>query len=205
MRSMFAATLLTAILGASADSGFMSPDGREPINCPLPGTLHQENTGGSDGAGLCVFASCKHAGLWQNDPLFAAIFDWMQKHPGGGYPEKVDAMLKRASKELGLPIPPYVQLLDADDDLLELASANGYMLCVTYSKSPTGRYNGGKIAHMVNAAHYSKAWVGILDNNYIGEDEIEWMTPAEFRRIANLGGEVWAIVLLTPPPPPAPK
>lgn len=197
----------SAPVGAKV-GGRTSPDGKEEINCDLPGEFHIHNQGGSDGLGLCVFASMHHSGVWNNDPLFDAIFQWMRSHPGGGYPEKVDAMLKQASAQLSLPVPSYVQLEGKVSELapvLELASKNGLMLCVTYSKSPTGRYGGQRIAHMVNAPHWSKNWVAILDNNYPGDSSYEWMTPEEYTRVCTGGsGGIWAVILLNPCPPPCP-
>jgi hypothetical protein len=191
-------------IGASV-GGKVSPDGKEEIICDLPGSLHQKNTGGSDGAGLCVFASARHAGRWQGDSGFAGLFDWMRQHPGGGYPEKFTRMLQQFCSEKGLKVPEYIQIEENDLDILEAASRNGYMICTTYSRSPTGRYGGQRIAHMVNAAHFTKNWVAILDNNYIGEDNYEWMTPQEYLKAASGGRKLWAILLLVPQPPPCPR
>lgn len=184
--------------------GNVAPDGQTEIHCDLPGELHQKNTGGSDGAGLCVFASMRHSGRYQNDPLFAACFEWMKKHPGGGYPEKVDRVLQQASKELGLPVPDYIQVEGGDLEVLKLACRTGRMPGVTYCKSPTGRYGGSTIAHMVSLPHADDQWFCVLDNNYPGEDAYEWMTPQEFSRTYTGGGGGWSVILLTAPPPPAP-
>ena len=43
------------------------PDGTE-LDCDLPEPFHVKNRGGSDGAGLCVFASMRHSGLWADEP-----------------------------------------------------------------------------------------------------------------------------------------
>lgn len=173
------------------------------VACDIPNDLHQKNTGGSDGAGLCVFASMRHSGLWQNNELFAGIFQWMKKHPGGGYPSKVDAMLKRYAGETGKPIPDYVQSESGDLEILKLACKTGRMPGVTYGYSPTGRYGGKSIAHMVSLVHADNNWFVILDNNYPGS--FEWMTPEQFKKVYMHGGGGWAVILLTPPPPPAPR
>ena len=187
------------VAGASV-GGNVAPDGTQ-ISCDLPGSLHQKNTGGSDGAGLCVYASARHAGRWQNDPLFDAVFEWMKRHPGGSYPEKFDRTLKQCAKELNLPVPEYLQVTNSRDlEILRLACQTGRMPGVTYERSPTRRYNGQRIAHMVSLPHADAAWFCVLDNNYPGADKYEWMSPDEFLRVCNPGG-YWAVILLSPPPP----
>lgn len=180
-------------------------DGTE-LSCDLPAEQHQRNTGGSDGAGLCVFASMRHSGRWQNDPLFTELFDWMRRHPGGGYPEKVTAMLGQCAKEKGFVVPQYLQVESNDLEILKTACRTGRMPGVTYGRSPTGRYGGQSISHMVSLVHADDRWFVVLDNNYPGGDQYEWMTPEEFRRAyAATSGKGWCVVLLTPPPPPPPR
>lgn len=173
----------------------------ENIQCDLPGDLHIHNKGGSDGAGLCVFASMHHAGVWQNDPVFAGLFEWMRQHPGGGYPEKVDQMIADYCKEKGLPKPNYLQVEGKDVEVLKAACKSGRMPCVTYSMSPTGRYDGQHISHMVNIVVANDAGVWVLDNNYPGDDKYEKMSWDEFNRAYAPG---WCVVLLNPAPPPPP-
>src|SRR5438046_1817956 len=70
------------------------------------------------------------------------------------------------------------------------AIRSGRMPCVTYGYSPryVGPPNpGGRIAHMVDCVHYSAAWVAVLDNNFPGDDQYEWMKPDEFQRRWMLG------------------
>lgn len=191
--------------GSSVDGSLVggSVGGRDnTIQCDLPGDLHQKNTGGSDGAGLCVFASMRHAGRWQNDAAFEGLFDWMRHHPGGGYPEKVTKMLDQYCKEKGIPKPQYIQVEGKDLEILRLACKTGRMPCVTYSRSPTGRYGGSRIAHMVNIVRCDDEAVWVLDNNYIGESNYEKLSPAEFQKVYAPG---WAIILLNPAPPPVPR
>lgn len=179
-----------------------SPDGKEVARCDLADKFHMQNKVGINFAGLCVFASMRHAGYWQDEPLFQKMLDFMTSQLGGGYPTKVDDMLIKASAKFGLPIPPYVQMEDGDLEILKLACKCGYMPGITYGISPTGRYNGREIAHMVNLIHASDNWFCILDNNHIGGNQYEWMTPAEFKRTytTNRGG--WCIILMTTPTPP---
>lgn len=185
--------------------GRISPDGLSEINCDLPGDLHLKNVGGSDGAGLCVFTSIAHSARWQNVTLLEDFRDWMRKHPGGGYPEKVDRMIEKCAKERNQTIPQYIQIEGSDLEILKLACKTGRMPGVTYSKSPTGRYGGGTIAHMVSLPHADDTWFCVLDNNYPGENNYEWMTPEEFKKTYTGGRSGWSVIFLNPPPPPFPK
>lgn len=182
--------------------GPVHADGTE-IACHLPDALHQKNTGGSDGAGLCVYASARHSGRYQGDPLFEKIFDWMRKHPGGSYPSKFKRTLEQCARETGLPIPEYIQIENNDLEILKAACKAGLMPGVTYSFSPTGRYGGRRISHMVSLPHADDRHFVVLDNNYV--HSYEWLTPQEFLRTYAGGGRGWAIILLTPPPPPPPR
>lgn len=191
--------LLLNLPGIYADSqigGRTSPDGVEALVCDLPALEHMKNTGGSDGAGLCVFTSVEHCARWQNEESLRGFQQKMRKEPGGGYPEKLDRMMARYC-----PNTAYLQYTGADSSLLKLALHTGRMPAVTYGFSP--RY-GNRIAHMVNLVHFSDRWACILDNNFPGEDKYEWMKPAEFERRWTLGNGGWAVFLLNPPPPPIP-
>lgn len=191
--------------GAKVGS-WVSPDGKEAMQLPLPGFLHQQNTGGSDGSGLCVYASCRHAGRWASDPLFEEIFDWMRSYPGGSYPDKLTQTLNQCAKEKGFSVPTYIQVQDTDLDIIKMATKNGIMPGVTYGFSPSGRYSGRQISHMVSIVHATDNWFCVLDNNYIGESAFEWLTPAEFKRAYTArGGNGWSVFLLTNPPSPAPR
>jgi len=181
-------------------SGPVSRDGVR-ARCAIPAQWHQKNAGGSDGAGLCVFASMRHTGLMQGDPVFAGLFHYMRNFPGGSYPSKTKQMIERYAREKGLPVPHYIQAERTDWGLIQRAAQAGRVPAVTYSISPTGRYRGQRIAHMVSLVHCDGERVAILDNNYIGENAYEWMTLEEGRRAGILD---WVIVLITPGVPPAP-
>ena len=187
---------LSGFYGDSQIGGRTSPDGVEALVCDLPALEHMKNTGGSDGAGLCVFTSVEHCARWQNEESLRGFQQKMRKEPGGGYPEKLDRMMARYC-----PNTAYLQYTGADSSLLKLALHTGRMPAVTYGFSP--RY-GNRIAHMVNLVHFSDRWACILDNNFPGEDKYEWMKPAEFERRWTLGNGGWAVFLLNPPPPPIP-
>jgi hypothetical protein len=177
-------------------------DGTE-IDCDLPPDLHVRNRGGSDGAGLCVFASLCHSGSWQNDPVFAGLFEWMSHRPGGGYPDKVDRVIEEYCRDKSLPRPAYLQVEGTDLEVLKAACRSGRMPGVTYSYSPTGRYGGQRIAHMVSLVAAGDRWFVVLDNNF--PQTYEWMSAEEFRRSYTGGKSGWAVIPLNPGPPPPPR
>lgn len=181
--------------------GDTAPDGT-PVQDDLPRELRMKNVGGRDGAGLCVFTSINHAAIWQDVEALKDFQKWMRTHRGGGYPAKVDAMIKQRCKEKGCPVPEYVQVEGKDLTLIDLALKTGRMACVTYGFSPSGRYGGQHISHMVNCVHADGKNYAILDNNYI--EELEWLSRDEFQRAyASDGG--WTFVFLSPAPPPVPR
>ena len=190
-------------IGATIAGG-TGPDGTQ-IACDLPMSQQMHNTGGSDGAGLCVFTSIAHAARWQQVGQLEDFQQFMKSHPGGGYPDKVDKMIAAASKAHGMDKPDYLQSEGMDLELLKAACKSGRMPGVTYSFSPSGRYGGKKIAHMVSLIQATDQWFVILDNNYPCDaahpDNYEWLTPQEFQRVYAPG---WAVILLDPPPPPLP-
>jgi hypothetical protein len=186
--------------------GKLSPDGDE-IQIDLPGNLHRKNTS-SAGLGLCVFTSIHHAAIWQSVPQLQEFPKWIieNKIPGGGHPQKVTDLITKISKARHMPEPEYVQVQGADTSVLKLALASGRMPCVTYNHSPTGRYSGQNILHMVNISHGTDKWFAVLDNNYIGETNYEWMSPTEFNGTYAPGGRGgWSVILLNPGPPPIPR
>jgi len=185
------------IEGSSVEGGRTSPDGTEEIQIDLPGSEHLKNTGGRDGAGLCVFTSVEHSGRWQNVESVVGFQKKMTKEQGGGYPSKLEKMMSKYCDGA-----QFLQYEGNDPALIRLALATGRMPAVTYGYSP--RYGSGKIAHMVNIAHLSDKWAAILDNNFPGENRYEWMSPEEFRKRWISGGGGWAVFLLAPPPPPVP-
>jgi hypothetical protein len=191
------------VIGAKV-GGTIAPDGKTQIQVDLPNDLHQENIA-SKGLGCCVFRSIDHAARWSNQPALIGFPEWMVSKgiPGGGNPQKVDQLVPKIAADRGLPTPRYVQAETKDLELLKLALKTGRMVCVTYSRSPTGRYGGKHIDHMVNACHADSSWIAILDNNYI--KSYEWVTPDEFQRICNEGKLIWFYVPLDNPPPPPPK
>ncbi len=198
------ASLWSAIgWGQSRVGGSLSPDGAE-VQIDLPAKFHLQNRGGSDGKGLCVFASLKHASIWQYVPATENVFEYMFTQPGGGWPAKVDKVIAAVCKQKGIEVPAYIQYQGKDLSVLELALKTGRMPCVTYSYSPSGRYGGKRIAHMVNLVHMDSQWVGVLDNNFPGS--IEWIETRIFIRVFTGGNNNgWAVIFLNPGPPPPPR
>lgn len=173
----------------------------EEIGVDLPDEQHLRNTGGSDGLGLCVFTSIDHAARYQNVPALIGFRDYMTKHPGGGWPEKVDQYIPKMAASKGYPTPDYVQHTGGDVEFLKLALKTGRYVCVTYDGRDGVFYNG-YISHMVNLVHLSDKWAAIHDNNYPGK--YLWMTPDQFLSRWRGGGGGWALALLASPPPPIP-
>lgn len=191
------------VIGAKV-GGVVAPDGKTEIQVDLPGIQHLLNKGGSDGAGLCVFTSISHSARWQHVAVLEDFRDWMTHYPGGGWPQKVDQKIRQICAERHVPVPAYIQVEDRDVSILKKALASGRMAAVTYSRSPTGRYGGSRIAHMVSMVHADENFVAILDNNFPGTDAYEWVSWHEFSTIINPGGQYWAVILLDSGPPPVP-
>lgn len=201
----FLPILMAGVVGAASIGGKVAPDRVTEIQMDMPESLHKANVGGSDGAGLCVFTSIEHAAIWQNVEALHGFQAWMRRYPGGGWPEKLDKKIKEYAASRGLPVPQFLQAEGRAADLLPLAEAalkSGRAVAVTYDFSPSGRYGGRRIAHMVNLVHLDAKHACVLDNNYIGVAKYEWMSRDDFARV--LGNRGWVAILLDPGPPPLP-
>lgn len=173
----------------------------------LPKDKHVKNTAGTDGAGLCVWASIQMHATWLNSqPLMDAMIR-MQKEKGGGWPERVAEKMKEWAPQI-----PYVQSEGSDPAILDLAIKTQRGACVTYGQSERYVSSGnpsGTIAHMVLLSHldppsHPRPMAAIIDNNFPGT--WEWMPRDEFlRRWKHPSGSGWAVVILEPPPPPPPS
>jgi hypothetical protein len=198
--------LLLSLAVAANVGGKTAPDGTE-LQLDLPGSQHLQNQAGVDGAGLCVFTSISHSARWSHVELLENFRDYMRKYPGGGWPDKVTKMVNQIAKDKGALPPPYLQVEGGREllDVLRAALASNRMPAVTYSLSPTGRYGGRKIAHMVSLVHLDDKRACVLDNNFPGDDKYEWMSIEEFVHTFTGGGRSgWAVVLLDAGPPPLP-
>lgn len=202
----FAASALSAgPFRALKCGGPVGPDGKTEVACDLPRDVRLKNTGGmgprgpGSGSGLCVFTSIEHSGRWANERRLIGFQQKMTHEPGGGYPKKVDAMLKKHA-----PGVDYLQYEGGDPAFLVAALASGRMPAVTYNgRDP---HYKGSIAHMVNLVAYDTVanLAAVLDNNFVGENELVWMSCPEFLTRWRGNGGGWAVVLLNPPPPPVP-
>lgn len=189
--------MIQQMIGAITIGGPVAPDGKRQVVCDLPVDQRTRNVGGRDGAGLCVFSSIGHAARWQNERRLEDFQKKMRAEPGGGYPSKVDAMIAKYGKGA-----QYVQYEGSDPTILEAALKTGRMVSVTYNgRDPHYR---GTIAHMVNLVYLDADLACVLDNNFVGENELVWLSRQEFLSRWTGGGGGWAVVLLNPPPPPPP-
>ena len=179
------------------------------VSCDYPATRHRKNIGGRDGAGLCVFTSVQHAADWQHlQPLGNDFQKWMSKQPGGGWPEKLTKMVREFCSDTKEPMPDMLQNVNGDLNLLTEAVNKGYLAGITYCRSPTGRYGGQTIAHMINCmgarlGPNKDIWC-VMDNNFPGS--YEWMDEKDFVRSFRGNGGNWFVIFLDKPqPPPIPR
>lgn len=166
------------------------------VSVDLPAAEHVKNFGApKDGKGLCVFASMDMAARWHN---MKDLIDVIHKVPeGGGWPEKVDKVIKQLA-----PKRKYVQYEGTDPAILDSAMQSRAAACVTYGTGE--RYQNQTIYHMVLLVHLDAKTACIVDNNFPGT--FEWMTRTEFlSRWKHPSGQGWAIVFLESPPPPIPR
>lgn len=184
--------------GAFQVGGRVSPDGKEVVQIDYPAKMASKNTAGTNRAGLCVFTSMNYSAHWQHEKLLENFQKQMEREPGGGWPEKVDQMVAKYA-----PGAQYLQYEGRDLDFLRAVLGTRRLPAVTYSGAD-GKFYHGRVAHMVNLVHLSQKWAAIRDNNYVGENQLLWMTPEEFSDRWTHFKQGWAVVLLSPPPPPVP-
>jgi hypothetical protein len=183
-----------APVGAPVVGTKVAPDGKTQVACDLPAEEKKKNVGGRDGAGLCVFTSIEYSARWQNERRLKNFQAQMRQEPGGGYPSKVDKMIDKYGKGTR-----YIQSTSKDWELVKAAIKSGRMPAVTYNgHDPHYR---GTIAHMVSLAHADDTWVAVTDNNYPGDNQHVWLSPADFKE----RWDGWAVYLIAPPPPPPPR
>lgn len=166
------------------------------VSVDLPTQQHVKNIGApADGKGLCVFASIDMAARWHNMPELIDVLHKVRE--GGGWPEKVDAIMKELAPER-----KYLQYEGTDPAILDNAMSIRAPACVTYGTGE--RYDMQTIYHMVLLVHLDQKTACIVDNNFPGT--FEWMSRDDFlERWKHPSGHGWAIVFLAPPPPPIPR
>lgn len=196
-------TMLGSLLSPTV-AGRISPDG-VPIECDYPPDRMQENLKGTDGSGLCVWAAASWAMDWHGVSGGRDLLPWMTRKEGGGWPDKFDAMMKEYFREKNQPVPGYTQMTGSDTAFVLKALESGKLVCATYNHSPTGRYQGRRISHMVCVHHCDGERVAIGDNNYIGDNSYEWLPMEEWKKcFLGDNGKGWAIAFDPPGPPPVP-
>lgn len=188
--------------GRPVEGGQTSPDGVVELVCDLPASERKRNIA-SKGLGCCVFRSIDYAARWQQVPQLYDLPEQLAKAgiPGGGYPEKVDEVMKQFA-----PGVSYVQDTSGDMDILEAILKTGRLPCVTYNGHDC--HYSGNIAHMVCLPYFDRqtGWACISDNNFPSEDSFVWMSPDEFlKRWKGSGGGGWVFALLAVPPPRPPR
>lgn len=187
--------------GRPAEGGRVSPDGAVELVCDLPAGERKQNIA-SKGLGCCVFRSIDYAARWQQVPELYDLPEQLVKAgiPGGGYPEKVDAVMKQFA-----PGASYLQDTSGDADILEAILKTGRLPCVTYNGHDC--HYSDSIAHMVCLPYFDRqtGWACVSDNNYPSENSFVWMSPNEFlKRWKGSGSGGWVLALLAVPPPPPP-
>lgn len=164
------------------------------VQADLPVDQLVRNAAGTNGMGLCVFTAIMFAARLQNVPQLADFQEWMKNYPGGGWPEKVDAAIAAKCGQQRLAVPDYLIVENGDWELVRLALKTGRTPAISY----TAVFPGD---HMVNVVCMADGWMAFRDNNFIGENEIEWLPEEEGKRRCG-GGNFWAVILLAPRPPP---
>ncbi len=183
--------------------GITSPDGTEVVMVDIQPALRMKNVGGKDGAGLCVFTSIMHDARVQGVVCLYDLQQRMRAYPGGGYPSKVDKFIKQFCPELA---NRFINTEEPGLDFLFAALESGRPCGVTYDGTLDPHYRA-RIAHMVSLVSLSKKWACILDNNFIGDRELVWMSPETFAWMFTNGHtrKGWACLLLAPGQVPYPK
>ena len=190
--------MVAAELAAPGGKGFPSGPSHDGVEvmADLPAEFRIRNTVGTDGAGLCVWASTNMMAFDLNVPEMFGIFKELQGEPGGGWPERVDEKMK-----LHCPGVKYRQYAGADLGFIRDGIDSGRPVCATYGYGEL--YGNRTIAHMILVVGMTDEWTSVLDNN--DPDHIWWMPTGEFaRRFSWPNGQGWAWYILAPPPPPVP-
>lgn len=175
----------------------------------IPVKYHLRNESGTDEAGLCVPTSVLMAGMTVGIPGLdkpgideasgkmvpgkgSALWRDSKSHPGGSYPEKLEAQLKRV-----MPDSKWVNYVGDDPSGIEQFTSKGIPVA---SQMNTGAlYNYQPIHHYIDVNHYESKPNGltcIVDNNEPGI--FQWMKTEEYNRRAVDGGVVWYFAWIPP-------
>ena len=161
------------------------PSQQLPADAPIPAEMHQQNTGGSDGQGLCVIAAGVTSGRFQGwGPEVAKLWEEAKRRPGGYYSQKLDQLIASAAPNLR-----YAHYHGNDYGVLKRLSASGIPVNVTMGTGSL--YNYQTVAHMVTGIHFDDRWACMVDNNAPGR--YYWMPAEVFQRRWKIpAGEGWA-------------
>jgi hypothetical protein len=161
------------------------------VACYLPLEQRMFNTGGSDGAGLCVYSSVTMAARYQNETKLFGLRAYAEKRPGGAWPAKLKKDIDAVA-----PDCKWLQCEGKDMAFVRAAINSGRMVSLDIM--------GGQ--HMVDLIHLDDKWACLMDNNAVynrqtkADSQLIWLDAAkEFPKKWHS----WAVVLLAPPPPPA--
>jgi hypothetical protein len=186
------------------------------VEIDLPAADHRQNASGKPdrpgrpGAGLCVWAAIDMISKWEGIEELNDLFEWMKTQPGGGWPERVERVLKERAPVL-VSEGGFIQYEGTDPSILDATIARGRPIAVTYGygdwyrdKGVTLDANGlPRIDHMVLLVHIDTDWACIIDSN--NSTYYTWMSRKEFlKRWVYPDDRGWAVALFGPPPPPVP-
>lgn len=191
-------TWLAVAVESAHEKGFPSGPVHDQVEvmADLPESLRIRNTVGTDGAGLCVWASTGMMANYLNVRELFGIFEELTHEPGGGWPERVDEKMRERAPDI-----KYRQYVGTDLEFIQQGIDSGRPVCATYGYGEL--YGDRTIAHMILIVGMTDEWTMVLDNN--DPDHIWWMATSEYaRRFAWPDGQGWAWYTLAPPPPPVP-
>ncbi|MBE7197458.1 MAG: hypothetical protein INR70_06620 [Parafilimonas terrae] len=188
LRSITLVALVAAPAAAGPETHTKTPSYQgTTARAPIPAAMHQRNTGGSDGAGLCVIASMVANGRYVGVPELAELWAAARDRPGGYSPLKFQLLVNEI-----LPGEKWASYEGRDPMILDRLSRQGYAIGATMN---TGElYGYRRIHHMVSLVHFD--WDAdlacVVDNNEPGV--YTWMKAREFVRRWIDGPEGWALV-----------
>lgn len=164
-------------------------------NAAIPGPQHFKNEPGSDGAGLCVYASNTIDGVFQDVPELrdgrdSRLWRYVKGRPGGSYPEKFQRDLEAVEFRT-----KWLQFEGTSDEALSIIRHyNEQGLPVAVTMNTGALYGYRPIHHMVSLVHIDDDDACIVDNNDPGK--YHWMPRDEFARRFMDGPKGWFVVIL---------
>jgi hypothetical protein len=200
---LFALLAVASSVAAGPFLGQSETKTAEPVyqgvraQAPIDARWHIINEGGSDGQGLCVFASMVITGQELGVPCCRGgkasdLWRYAKARPGGCGPDKWDAYLAEIA-----PDEPYVsfvgtaQDLHVLNDILKLGNPIG----ITMSWGDDYR---GRIHHMVAGEHCASGLGCIMDNNNRTDTKHTWMSEEEIKARALDGHVFWVLMWARP-------